>query len=646
VPPKIAELEKLSTIEAIPELAATIPRIRDAKSKIDVEKDLLTNLSALLVNIGLGPKTTLAEQTEQLNEELQHRQAQTFPLALFGRKPFNPWTHPAELDQAIQTFRREQVTIDGETRRLITLFEATLAIPTICHAHQALDCPLCGAEGTLTPERIAYIRRQVAANATYQTAERTVTKALRAVDATLHSLNQSTTQALPRFAQQPVSDRRTQGFTIRRIGELVPSADLITKWVKAARSLMRASRALIRSIVLARAEIANALADIAQWTASEHLMGCLDEILRAQSALESALQTYEAPIRAISEPLKAAVDQSAHTKGWEDLTALTRDPAALWNALLITRAHESKLKSLENALKEIDAANGKVADEKFEHHSDAIKLWWERLRPDEPTFFDAVKRRGTKTRRTIDLQVGLAAKDDRSDAKLRDAIAVFSQSQLHCLGLSLFLTRAIAANTGFIVLDDPVLTSDDDFRPNFTSTVIEGLLAAGVQVIVLTQDHASWKDIGHRWSFRGVAQFQMVLNEPIIGTEIRNQHDALATMIAKAQPFVSSQDGEQRKQGAIHLRQSIERFGKELLVRHSRMSGDTLASITDYDGQNFGTFSAQVLTLLTRDPSHPGKLTAAYNYVTPGPHDDTPPSTGQLKVVIGDLKRFKKDYLD
>jgi hypothetical protein len=136
----------------------------------------------------------------------------------------------------------------------------------------------------------------------------------------------------------------------------------------------------------------------------------------------------------------------------------------------------------------------------------------------------------------------------------------------------------------------------------------------------------------------------MVRDNPATGTEIRSQSDALATMIAKAQPLINSQDGEQRKQGATQLRQAIERFGKELLVRYRQRAGDNLASITDYDG--FGTFSDEVLTLLTKDPSHPGKLKAAYSYVTPGPHDDTPPSKAELKVAIGDIKRLKKDYLD
>ena len=234
---------------------------------------------------------------------------------------------------------------------------------------------------------------------------------------------------------------------------------------------------------------------------------------------------------------------------------------------------------------------------------------------------------------------------DWYDIKLRDAVAVFSQSQLHCLGLSLFLARAIDSGAGFVVLDDPVLTSDDDFRPNFASSVIEALLDADVQVIVITQDHKSWKDIGHRWEHRGAAQFQIVRENPVSGSEIRGQGDALATMLAQARPFINSQDSEQRKEGATRLRRIIERFCKELIVKSRYANGDAMASITDYDGKAYGDFSALALALLTLDPSHRGKLNAAYGYVTPGPHDDTPPSTAQLKVAAGDLNRLKKDYL-
>jgi hypothetical protein len=51
-------------------------------------------------------------------------------------------------------------------------------------------------------------------------------------------------------------------------------------------------------------------------------------------------------------------------------------------------------------------------------------------------------------------------------------------------------------------------------------------------------------------------------------------------------------------------------------------------------------------SLLSKDPSHPGKLKAAHQYVTPGPHDDEPPSSGELLSAYGELRKFKKDYLD
>jgi hypothetical protein len=647
VAPMLVELQGLLDVESIPELVGTVGRIRAAKSEADLDNALLQNLTALLVSLGVTPQPDLAQQADQVEEELETRRARTFPLALFARKPFAAWGPAApELEQAIADFDRERLAVDAETRRLVALFKTALELPSIDQAHDPIDCPLCGAERSLTPERIGHIREQVRANVTYQEAEKAVMQALRSLDGDLNTLIQTTTLALPKFAQILASKRRTNGFSVPRIRELVADPAVVAAWTKATRSLMVRSRALLRFIALARVEIKQALDDIGQWTGSAALTAFLDAVSTAQQAVEAAHQIYGVASQALAEPLKAAVDQGTNTTGWEPLIASSRAPLALWNAMLVARAHALKLKNLGDALKEIDKGIGKVADEKFDDLSGEVTLWWERLRPDEPAFFDAVKRRGAKTRRTVDLKVGLSAKDDRSDPKFRDAIAVFSQSQLHCLGLSLFLARAIEEKTGFIILDDPVLTSDDDFRPNFASTVIEELLAAGMQVIVLTQDHKSWKDIGHRWGHRGVAQFQMVRNDPIVGTEIKNENDELATMIAKAHPFINSQDGEQRKQGAIQLRQVIERFSKEILVRNRRAAADPLASITDYDGQNFGNFSAQVLALLIQDPSHPGKLTAAHNYVTPGPHDDTPPSRGQLKVVIGDLKKLKKDYLD
>jgi hypothetical protein len=436
------------------------------------------------------------------------------------------------------------------------------------------------------------------------------------------------------------------GFTVEGIAKLVPDAHTVRIWLDAMRPLWRTSHGLARKIEAVRAELRAALSNAEQWNGTQVLDRCLAFAGEAHAQVEATLLAYEAPAKALGEALKVAVDQSTNTRGWEALVGVSRDPAALWEALTVAAAHAIKVKTLDKALTEIDTGIGKVLDQKFGDLSDGVRFWWDLLRPNESAFFDAVQRRSGKARRTIDLRVGLSAKDDRSDPKLRDAIAVFSQSQLHCLGLSLFLARAVQEEMGFIVLDDPVLTSDDDYRPNFVSSVIEGLLDAGLQIIVCTQDHKSWKDIGDRWGYRGAIQFQMILNDTVLGTEIRSQNDDLATMMAKAHPLIKSQDPLVRKDGAIRLREAIERFSKIILVNDKQSKGDSLASITDYDGKNFGTYGQQVMNLLTKDASHPGKLKAAHNYVTPAPHDDKPPSVGELASAYGDLKKFKKDYLD
>jgi hypothetical protein len=538
------------------------------------------------------------------------------------------------------------LAIDAETRKLVDLFQAALALPDLAEDHEHfVDCPLCGTDGALTPDRIAVIRKQVQSAETYQNAENDLMAAFRNVDGTLNALAHSATQALPKFALEKSAVRRARGFTINRVRELVDDSAIIAEWINASQRLMRGTRRLRSTIKMARDEIVLAIENSDTWSKIGELNRLFSDVEISQQGFVADSGVYGLAAQALSGPLRLAVEKSTTTEGWDSLISLSRESTGLWKALTHTANHAVQLKNLEKSLREIDAGNGKVADEKFDDLSESVKKWWEHLRPGEPVFFNAVQRRSAKARRTIDLKVGLSAKEDRSNPLFRDAVAVFSQSQLHCLGLALFLARAVQEGTGFVVLDDPVLTSDDDFRPNFASTVIENLLAANMQIIVVTQDHGCWKDIGHRWGFRNAAQLQIIRDHPVLGSEIRNQNDGLATMIAKAHPFIQSQDPEQRKQGAIQIRDSIERFAKELLVRELRANGHTLSSITDYDGQNFGNFSAQVYALLTIDPSHPGKLRSAYTYVTPGPHDDTPPSTGQLKSAIGELKRLKKDYL-
>jgi hypothetical protein len=81
------------------------------------------------------------------------------------------------------------------------------------------------------------------------------------------------------------------------------------------------------------------------------------------------------------------------------------------------------------------------------------------------------------------------------------------------------------------------------------------------------------------------------------------------------------------------------------LVNERVGKGDHKASITDYDGKNFSAYSNAVQALLVKDQSHFGKLKAAHKYVTPGAHDDKPPTKAELRKALGELRKLKSDYL-
>ncbi len=645
--PNLPPMDDLQALQATEEFQGAAAALAKCRTEADLSAQLLQTTTSLIAQLGTSPGLTIQDQAAQIDDELEKRRSVTFPLGMFARSALPIWDGPSTTQLAnVSTFTTERNKIDFETQKLVDLFTAALALPNHPTEHDPIDCPLCGAEGTLTAERITYIRQQLKATASYVKAAKEFRLAMQAIDTLFDTLLQGVTKAQPAFMRELAVKRRASGFTVQSIAKLGTEPETQRYWLDAMRPVWKTSVRLKAAVLDARAVIAGALRDEDSWKGIEGLKTALEAVDRVYGETALCLRNYQNPARELGEALKLTVDQSANTKGWDVLYRLALDAHGLWHAMITARQHEIEVKSISKALAEIETAVGKVNDRRFSDLSEDVRHWWDKLRPDEPTFFENVSRRSAKSRRTIDLRVGLSANADRSDPKIRDAVAVFSQSQLHCLGLSLFLARAVQEGAGFVVLDDPVLTSDDDFRPNFTSSVIESLLELGIQTVICTQDHKSWKEIGDRWQHRGATQFQIIRNDAALGTEIRSQNDDLATMISKAQPYVVSQDPVNRKEGGVRVREAIERFCKIMIVRDRIKTGDALASITEYNGQNFGTYKNTALNLLTKDRSHPGKINSAYTYATPAPHDDKPPSSGELKMALGDLRMLKRTYLD
>lgn len=380
--PILSELDDLKAVEGIPALASFVGSLRRAKTQAELESHLLRNTSALLVSAGLMAAATLAEQSDQIAEELERRRAQTFPLALFGRGTFTPWGGPsATLKEMVDTFLDERTKVDTEARRLVDLFKAALALPNHPSEHDARDCPLCGAIKTFTAERVTFIRERVKATDAYTGAAQAFQTALQAMNGQLEALEQSANQARPRFMRETACARRSAGFQLIRIRALVADELIVGPWAKAARLWWRAHRNLRTSITNMLRESRGALSTPDIWSGAQQFADGVAEVQGAQKQFEATLLAYDSLAKDLGARLKAAVDESTDAKGWEPLIRVSRNPTGLWQALVAVAVHASKVAGLEKALKDIDAGNGQVLDEKFDDLSKEVRVWWDRLQP-------------------------------------------------------------------------------------------------------------------------------------------------------------------------------------------------------------------------------------------------------------------------
>jgi hypothetical protein len=617
-------------------------------------------LETLTAKIEDAARTLIAASGEEVPKKVDARRAvieriladrrsKSFPMREFDLKDITAWDLPsADVWTRLQNYLDERKKVDEDTQQLIALFYEALKIPAISGITEPVDCPLCGTESALTPDRVKLIRQHVENEKArdFKTAETAAKTVLTQLSASARVLATAAEAALPRYLKTTAAKRREIGFSVTRMRELLGdrAEGLITPWLVRIRPLAKARAALLSAALAASALVEKQTIEIETALEPEKLEAAFVPLATLRNTLSALIDAYKTQATALVTALNELLDAQSDTAGWQDFLDIAQKPETLREALIERQARAVVGKELEIALKEIDRAKEQVLDDKFSDYSDLIQEWWERLRPDEPTFFSAVQpRKGAK--RTIDFKAGLSVNPDRSSAKLRDVIAVFSQSQLHCLGLALFLARAQHDGLPFIILDDPVLSSDEDYRVHFNSTVLTELVNLSIQVIVLTQDHGTWEELETRYRHSGISTAQLYIDTPAEGSIIENTSDALLAKINRAKSLARGGHPDVRKECGIQLRDAGERFCKEMLLKNCRDKGDTAACLTNYDGKTLEWLCPHVEPLLDHDPSHPGKLAAFRKTVNHACHDNAPPSNAEMTHACAEISFLVKNYL-
>ncbi len=471
---------------------------------------------------------------------------------------------------------------------------------------------------------------------------------LRQIQSNLVNLQDNLNSVLPKFLRGNSGQRRAAGFTIDRINTLLgdDAPVLVPSWVANLRPLLKAHRNLVAQCVSVKKSVDALVASPSKLEDLELFKSEITALQDSESVLSAAETEYKNAGQPLHDSLKSVIDSQGDTAGWEEFIELARDLPALRESVVEQTVRAKAKSEIETALKQTDKAIEAVFDKKFALLTGAINKWWTLLRGGESTFFSAVKRRG---KITIDFKGGLSPHEDQSNPKIRDVIAVFSDSQLHCLGLAIFLARAEHYGSTFIVLDDPVLTSDEDYKTHFRTRVIGHLQELGIQTIVLTQHQETRREIAIVNDHHGVDQFEIGIPDPSKGSVVNKTSDEFSAMLARAEAFTNSEDILIRRTLGKMLRDAAERFCKMLLVKKRQESGDAAAAISDYNRGVLGGSSGlvqKVTPYLTAHPSDPGKLQAMRNDLNPPAHDsDTVPTRQSLREALGNLKKFRKEYL-
>ena len=645
--------EHLVRLEACRGIGAIAPSLTPLLAAIPtvtrVRQAVAAAAKTLLVETGKEPEPDVDSRLAQLDAAVADRRAETFPLDGFRRGSAEQldWSPPSEsVWSDLDAYVEKLSEVDDETRRLVNLFNQVLALPDVAGATDPLDCPVCESPRALTPARIEALRARVAATAGLRAAEQKAAAALRTLEASAQGLLTAFDGVLPRFLTWTREERRACGFRTNRLAPLLEEAErpLLVPWFQATRSLLRARGSLARATAAARSAISKLQANVTAIADEDPLRAAFDALSRAKTAAADAVPTYAAAAGPIAGPLTRAVDIKSDTTGWADLAALGRHPAELRAALIERKAHAELGRELSAAARRVDAGREAVLQDKFDELAGDVATWWELLRPEESAFFSGLGlRKGAQ--RNIDFKAGLASTPERKDVKIRDAIAVFSQSQLHCLGLATFFAR-VASGGGFLVLDDPIIAIDDDYSAHFINATLEELRKRQVQVIMLTYEQKTFRAIQARHGDSQCEAFHLNLDDPSTGTVVVKTSDALSMMLKAAEPFTRSSVLATRKGGCQRIRDACERFCKDLLVRKRQEAGDATALITDYRGAK-GTLDyliPEVIPYLAGS-DEPGKLRLLQQQSNPGNHDDDVPAKAALRVDLGNLRALQKKYL-
>lgn len=616
--------ERLSSVARIPE---SLQDLTDAIS------DALREAAEIVTG---DTYTAIADAQAALEARVRARSEAVFPIAGFRAQPV-PTLDLVAPDAKHYTDILSEV--DAEVARLQPILAAVLQVDEIANVAAPVDCPVCATPEALTPARIDALRAELAsAKNLDQSAAETLAAIDRAQDAlavlTLYITTGApqTADALESEISPMASKLDSWGLDADLVGDNYVSAKNIATDMRSLAPLVRAAG---KTLTALRSAVQRRQAPPA--TAPD-----FTELSRMLCSLRQKHQAHDATVGTLEHAVAPVIAQRAEITDHRQLLRLFGAVAELGEDLTRAAQRDRALTRVRAAEKELQKASVALLDARFTEMSKTIKDWWLTIRPEELVDFLGVKSKASGNR-FVNLIAALHT-DAGATPVERDALGVYSDSQLNALGLSIFLARAELLASPIVVLDDPIPGSDPDHRLTFVQNTITKLLDDGVQVILTTYDGklANWSKSHH--DHRGLVSYELNLTSPTAGTVPTQTSDVFSQLMLEAEDNLNAPTARGRRAACGSYRSAAERLAKQIIATARTESG-TPCSVADVETE--AKVLGQLVPLVrgfSLSNDEKGKWSTFSTVLNPGNHDDDVPSTIDLKVMRGNLRAIVKAH--
>jgi hypothetical protein len=629
----VATLSGTPAADAAARIQALADGAPDAEAIASVVDVALLAAGGVLLGTFLASRTELQVALEAVIAE-QHEE--TFPLRAFSADAIAA----APTCPGLTAYADALAQTDRDAARLAPLLAAVLAVDDLAGLDRPVDCPVCATPGALTPARIAALREQLRRTTAVDTAVVAARGVIQRASLGLDRLLATLPGTVPAAGTWSAEQLATAAAQLRRLD--VDDA-LAAPAQATAASLASAAGGVRTAVETAKGVLDRAARDI---SARNELPSELGErfvvLADAVKLLQQVSEEHHELLEALSAAVEPAVRHRVAGSGLAELLHLVTHVERLVEDLVTEAGRRPTVKRLKAAEQALGKGAGLVLDARFERMSEAIDGWWASIRPEELVGFGGVKRRAGGAR-FVNLDATLRTAPS-GDAVIRDALGVYSDSQLNALGLSIFLARAELLGSSVVVLDDPIPGSDADHRLTFVQNTLTRLLDAGTQVILTTFDSklADWAQSNH--DHRGLVSYQLTLSDPSAGIDPTQTSDAFSRLLLEAEDNLYAPTHRGRRAACGSYRAAAERLAKQIVATGRTHDGQA-CTVADIDAE--APMLRELVPLVSGyalDNAEKGQWRTFAKVLNPGNHDDEVPATTDLKQVRGNLRRIAKEH--